>query len=480
MRMAGYVPCGKVAVKGAAGPGSGAREVSGEVVGPDRTCVIGAGPSGLAAVKALAEAGLDFDCFEKSDRVGGNWVFGNRNGQSRIYRSLHINTSRQRMAYADFPMPADYPDFPHHALMARYFEAYAAAFGLHRRITFGTAVMRAEREEPGRWQLTLADGTIRCYRALVVANGHHWDPRWPEPPVPGPFAGEIIHAHDYVAPDEPIDFAGKRVVVVGMGNSAMDIACELSRPGIAERLYLSARRGAWVIPNYVLGRPMDRLGVGAAWLPWRVQSLMAELLIRLVVGAPWRFGLPRPDHPPLAAHPTVSQDLPVRLGRGDVVPKPEIRELQGRSVLFADGSTVEADVLIYCTGYQVSFPFFPPEFLAAPGNELPLWRRLLQPGEEDLFFVGLLQPLGAVMPIAEAQAKLIAALLAGHYRLPSTQRMRQELEHDDAARQHRYVASARHTMQVDFDRYLADLARERRAGERRAKLRLRPGAAAPS
>src|SRR4051812_1112361 len=322
MRMAGYVPCGKVAVKGAAGPGSGAREVSGEVVGPDRTCVIGAGPSGLAAVKALAEAGLDFDCFEKSDRVGGNWVFGNRNGQSRIYRALHINTSRQRMAYADFPMPADYPDFPHHALMARYFEAYVAAFGLHRRITFGTAVMRAEREEPGRWQLTLADGTIRCYRALVVANGHHWDPRWPEPPVPGPFAGEIIHAHDYVAPDEPIDFAGKRVVVVGMGNSAMDIACELSRPGIAERLYLSARRGAWVIPNYVMGRPMDRLGVGAAWLPWRVQSLMAELLIRLVVGAPWRFGLPRPDHPP--GRPPDRQPGPAR------PPGPRRRRAQAR------------------------------------------------------------------------------------------------------------------------------------------------------
>src|SRR6476659_10715747 len=172
MRMAGYVPCGKVAVKGAAGPGSGAREVSGEVVGPDRTCVIGAGPSGLAAVKALAEAGLDFDCFEKSDRVGGNWVFKNRNGMSSAYRSLHINTSRERMEFADFPMPKSYPDFPHHTHIARYFDAYVDHFGIRDRIRFGTGVEHAARRPDGVWELALDDGSTQRYDALVVANGH--------------------------------------------------------------------------------------------------------------------------------------------------------------------------------------------------------------------------------------------------------------------------------------------------------------------
>jgi dimethylaniline monooxygenase (N-oxide forming) len=258
-----------------------------------------------------------------------------------------------------------------------------------------------------------------------------------------------------------------------MGNSAMDIACELCRPGIARRLYLSARRGAWIIPNYVLGRPMDRLGVGGAWVPWRVQSLLAELLIRLTVGAPWRYGLPRPDHPPLAAHPTVSQDLPVRLGRGDIVPKPAIAALEGEKVHFVDGSTVEADAIIYCTGYRLSFPFFAPEFLSAPGNHLPLWQRLVRPSEADLFFVGLVQPLGAAMPIAEAQAKLIAALLAGEYALPSAAEMTAQMAREDRALRRRYVASERRTMQVDFERYLAELARERRAGARRAALRRR-------
>ena len=438
-----------------------------------RSCVIGAGPSGLAAVKALADLGLSFDCFERSDRVGGNWVFGNANGQSRIYRSLHINTSRQRMAYGDFPMPADYPDFPHHTLMAAYFESYAAAFRLHERVTFATTVTHAERMAAGCWRVSLSTGEVRDYGTLIVANGHHWDPRWPEPPFPGRFAGRVIHAHDYVSPTEPIDLGGKRVVVVGIGNSAMDIACEVCRPGIAQRLYLSARRGAWIIPNYVLGRPMDQLGVGGAWLPWRVQSLLAEMLIRLVVGAPWRFGLPRPDHPPLAAHPTVSQDLPARLGRGDIVPKPAIAALDGDRVRFTDGTTVEADIIICCTGYRLSWPFFAPEFLSAPDNRLPLWRRLARPGEEDLFFVGLAQPLGAVMPIAEAQAKLIAALLAGDYALPPVGEMRAQMDEEDAKRRRRYVASPRHTMQIDFERYLAGLARERAAGARRARLRRR-------
>jgi hypothetical protein len=129
----------------------------------------------------------------------------------------------------------------------------------------------------------------------------------------------------------------------------MDIACELCRSGIAERLYLSARRGAWVVPNYLFGRPLDRLGLTHPLVPWRVQSLAAGLLLRTLVGVSWQFGLPRPDHSPLAAHPTISQDLLVRLGRGDILPKPEIERLEGGTVRFADGSAVEdrRDRLLY-------------------------------------------------------------------------------------------------------------------------------------
>src|SRR5581483_693779 len=185
-------------------------------------CVIGAGSSGIAATKTLSERGLEVDCYEKSDRVGGNWVFGNRNGMSSAYRSLHINTSRERMEYSDFPMPASYPDFPHHSQIAAYFDAYVDHFGIRDRIIFQTGVERAERDpRTGTWNVQTDRGETRRYDMLVVANGHHWDPRWPEPPFPGSFAGDQLHSHHYID-NEPL--RGRRVLVVGIGNSAMDIA----------------------------------------------------------------------------------------------------------------------------------------------------------------------------------------------------------------------------------------------------------------
>src|ERR1700754_1272931 len=155
-------------------------------------CIIGAGSSGIAAAKALHERGIPFDCIEKSDRVGGNWVFGNTNGMSSSYRSLHINTSRERMEYTGYPMPKSYPDFPHHSQIAAYFDDYVEHFGFRDRIRFETKVARAARLDGGGWELTLDDGSVERFDALLVANGHHWDPRWPEPMFPGhdTFAGE--------------------------------------------------------------------------------------------------------------------------------------------------------------------------------------------------------------------------------------------------------------------------------------------------
>src|SRR3954447_9048696 len=190
-------------------------------------CVIGAGASGIAAAKALHERGFGFDCFEASDRVGGNWVFGNRTGRSPAYRSLHTNTSRERTQFSDFPMPESYPDFPHHTQMAAYFDAYVDHFGFRERITFETLVTRAEPRPGGGWAITTDAGETREYDALIVANGHHWDPRRPEPAFPGSdrFAGRQLHAHEYAREDAEL-FRDRSVVVLGMGNSAMDIAVQ--------------------------------------------------------------------------------------------------------------------------------------------------------------------------------------------------------------------------------------------------------------
>jgi dimethylaniline monooxygenase (N-oxide forming) len=427
--------------------------------------IIGAGSSGIAAAKALHERGVPFACFEASDRVGGNWVFGNRNGMSAAYRQLHINTSRDRMEFSDYPMPKSCPDYPHHAQIAAYFDAYVDHFGFRDRIRFETKVAHARRLAGGGWELTLDDGSRERFDALLVANGHHWDPRWPEPMFPGydTFAGEQLHAHAYR--DNDI-FAGKDVVILGMGNSAMDIAVEASY--VARRTYLAARRGAWIIPKYMFGRPVDQLPQDPR-VPFKVRQRIIHTLIRLHVGDPTRYGLPKPDHKFGEAHPTVSGRILDRIQHGAITPKPNIRRLDSDHVEFDDGSREHVDVVVYCTGYKISFPFFDDDLVSAPDNHIELFRRVFHPEMDDVFFIALLQPLGAIMPIAERQGQWIADYLKGEYALPPRPALLKDIEEDLEAMSWRYVASKRHTIQVDFDDYLHALEKERRAGAERAR-----------
>ena len=429
-----------------------------------KVAIIGAGSSGIAAAKALHERDLDFDCYEASDRVGGNWVFANKNGMSAAYRDLHINTSRDRMQFSDFPMADTLPDFPHHTDIAAYFDAYVEHFGFRDRILFETSVARAALLPDATWELTDAHGATRRYDMLLVANGHHWDPRWPDPAFPGSdvFEGRHLHAHDYRDNEFLRD---KDVVVLGMGNSAMDIAVESSH--VARTTHLAARRGAWIVPKYLFGKPLDQLST-LPHVPHWLASRIFEAIIRLHTGRPERYGLPRPDHRFGAAHPTVSGRILDRIIHGAITPRANIAQLGPDWVRFADGTRVHADVVVYCTGYRITFPFFDDGFLAAPGNRIELYRRVFVPGNASLAFVGLLQPLGAIMPLAEAQGRWIAEYLHGEYHLPSRRAMEAGIRRENARMRRRYVASKRHTIQVDFDTYLYDLRRERRRGAGRA------------
>ncbi|MCA1708074.1 MAG: NAD(P)/FAD-dependent oxidoreductase, partial [Actinobacteria bacterium] len=182
--------------------------------------------------------------------------------------------------------------------------------------------------------------------------------------------------------------------------------------------------------------------------------------------------------------PTISGRILDRIAHGRITPKPNIAELQGDRVKFADGSVEEAEVIVYCTGYKVSFPFFDEGFISAPDNDLPLFRRVFHPDYDNVFFLALLQPLGATMPIAEAQGRWIARYLRGEYHLPPGDELRADIEREREAMFKRYVASKRHTMQVDFDRYLHELERELRRGTDRARaagfrLPVAPRAALP-
>jgi hypothetical protein len=225
------------------------------------------------------------------------------------------------------------------------------------------------------------------------------------------------------------------------------------------------RRGAYVIPKYLNGRPTDELGGElVSRLPLALVRAFYARELKVAVGEPTDYGLPKPDHKLAEAHPTISSDLLPRIGHGDIAVKPNIERFAGgRNVRFDDGSEEEIDLVVYCTGYRISFPFFDPGFLdPSEDNRIPLYRRVVHPDHPGLYFVGLLQPLGAIMPLAEAQSEWVADVLEGKAKLPASERMRRVIEREDRRMAKRYVASARHTIQVDFYPYLHTVKRERK------------------
>ena len=267
-----------------------------------RIGVIGGGAAGITAVKELIERGVDVVGFEKGDGIGGLWVYENTSGLSPAYESLHLNTSKGRTEFADYPMPAQWEDYPAAEKVAGYLQDYADHFGVTEKYLFNTTVTAVERDEDG-WTITTDDGEIFELDGVVVANGHNWDPRWPNPQYPGRFNGEQMHAHDYRKAET---FRDQRVLVVGMGNSAMDIAVDASY--VADDVMLSARHGSYIVPKYLFGRPADATNGALAVLPWKVRQVIAQTMLGFAVGKPQDYGLLKPSFGLFQNHP--NQDTP--------------------------------------------------------------------------------------------------------------------------------------------------------------------------
>ena len=415
-----------------------------------KICVIGAGPSGLTAAKNLLDAGFtDLTVFERGSEVGGNWVFDADSGHSSVFETTHIISSRRYSQYDDFPMPESYPDYPGHRHLAQYFKDYARHFGLYPHICFGTLVERCRRDVEGRWRVRVrpegGEAREEVFDQLVVCNGHHWEPRWPD--YPGAFTGEYLHSHDFKRA-EP--FRDRRVLVIGGGNSACDCAVETSR--VSARTDLSWRRGYWIVPKFIFGIPGDvihnwathRLG----FIPWRVRRPFLQLLLRLYNGPNRAYGLPEPDHPFGATHPTVNSELLYFLRHGEIHPRPDVARFEGRRVHFTDGSEAEYDAVIACTGFVIRHPFLDPDVADYTDGPVPLYLKMVHPRYDNLHFVGLMQPLGCIWPLAELQSRILARRLQGRWSPPADLEaaIREELANPHI----RQLDTPRHTVTVDY------------------------------
>jgi cation diffusion facilitator CzcD-associated flavoprotein CzcO len=413
--------------------------------------VIGAGVSGLTTVKQLLDRGIEFDALEMGSDIGGNWRYDNDSGRSPAYASLHIDTSKGRFAYQDLEMPGEWPVYLHHTRVIEYLDNYAETYRLKDHIEFRHQVVSA-RPLGNSWEVTTRDlaageESTKLYRAVIVASGHHWDPNIPQ--SEGPFEGETMHAQTYRTPDR---FIGKDVVVVGSGNTGADIASELSWH--AKSVTISTRSGAHILPRYVFGRPLDSFSTRmSSQLPLSVQRAVYRALLYLVRGSQESYGFPLPDTPILSQHPTVSADLLALVKDGQVQVRGGISRFTRDEAIFVDGKRTRADVVIYATGYRISFPFLDDDVFSSDNNNVKLYKQVVPVDTPGLFFIGLIQPVGALPPLAEQQARWVCQLLGGAS-LPSAGEMRAEVITDAFERAERYQDRPRHTIQVDYWPYL--------------------------
>ncbi|MDX2533244.1 flavin-containing monooxygenase [Streptomyces scabiei] len=419
----------------------------------DDTCVIGAGPAGLAVARALAERDLPYTHIERHTGPGGLWDIDNPG--SPMYESAHFISSRTLSGFGGYPMPDHFADYPPHRQILSYLTSFADAYGLRDRIEFGTEVRGVDKTADGRWTVTRTDGRTSTHRQVVVCTGAQWHPNVPE--IPGRFSGEIRHTVTYRGSAE---LRGKRVLVVGAGNSGLDIACDAARS--ADHAAISMRRGYWFIPKHLFGRPVDTIAAGGPHLPMWLQQKLFGGLLRLLNGDPRRLGLQKPDHKLFETHPALNSQLIHHLQHGDITARPGIADTEGRTVRFTDGTSDEFDLILLATGYVHRVPVAQKYF----GDEQhpDLYLSSFSREHEGLFGVGFVETNSGAYQLFDSQAQLIASFIrdtrAG---LPTAERFARRIRADrpDLSGGLRFVDSPRHTGYVHseaFVKYLGKVA----------------------
>lgn len=418
-----------------------------------RVCIIGAGPSGIAAIKNLQEQGVtNITVFEKNSQIGGNWIYDEDDTHSSIYETTHIISSKRWSSFEDFPMPPHYPDYPSHSQILEYFNSYVSHFDLNKYICFSTQVLSVQQKDKTQWQVLYEDSQGKheaSFDYLLVANGHHWDPYLPE--YPGVYTGQLLHSHLY---KKASVFKDQRILVVGGGNSACDIAVETSR--ISALTCISMRRGYHIFPKFVFGKPTDDAVAKTTWMPAWMRQKFLSICARILQGRYAKYKLMKPDCGPLEIHPTINSEMLYFIRHGKIQPLPGITHFEDKKVYFTDGSFAEFDTVIFATGYKISFPFLDKTIADFSGStQIPLYRKMIHADHPNLYFIGLCQPQGCIWPLADYQAKIVARIIMGTLQRP--EHLHKKIDQEMNRPHYRFKKHMRHALEVDYHKFRSEL-----------------------
>ncbi len=414
--------------------------------------IIGGGPSGLCAAKNLKEQGIPFDAFEAASDIGGLWNI--KNEYSTVYESAHLISSKRMTEFDDFPMKEEVADYPHHSELLAYFKDYAQHFGLYEHYRLNTRVEKVEPHQDA-WKLLTDKGEEFLYKGIIIANGCLSHPNYPS--IQGEFEGELLHSKDY---KNPAVFEGKRVLVVGAGNSGCDIVVDAVHR--AKKIDMSVRRGYHFVPKYLFGKPADT--IGAIKLPVAIrQKVHTWLLNTFFVINPQRLGFPVPDHKLYESHPIVNTLVLYHLGHGDVRVKKDVLGFQGKTVKFKDGTEEEYDMVLYATGYRLHYPFIDKQHLNWNDSKVPeLYLNIFSPKHENLFVLGMVEATGLGWEGRNKQAKLVATYLKAQADAPEKAKQMTKLVRNQRLNLKggfKYMEVDRMAYYVEKDVYLKQLKR---------------------
>jgi cation diffusion facilitator CzcD-associated flavoprotein CzcO len=425
-----------------------------QVIYTKKYCLVGAGPAGLVMARALIKEGVPFDWYERNQNVGGIWDMDNPD--TPMYDSCHFISSKYTSGFYGYPMPSEYPDYPSWRQIRDYIREFADKYDLKRRVNFGISIERAQPIENDQWEIHLSNGEIKVFEGLINATGVTWHPNRPHIKGEENFKGKIIHSVEY---RDASEFDGKRVLIVGAGNSGVDIASDAATH--ASQAYLSVRRGYRFIPKYIFGLPTDAL-ISGKIAPPRGVSLAGDTtkLIDMLIGDLTRYGLPKPDHDLLASHPIMNTQVLHHLGHGDLIAKSDIQEFDRDGAIFKDGTREDLDLVVLATGYSYSVPYLEQSEDEWRDGRPQLYLRIMSRKHPNLYFIGYAEFADAAYKRFDEMAQMVVIDIRARATGLNYEELRElrRTDNPDLAGGHKYIESPRHTNYIEVETYLNYLA----------------------